>query len=128
MSYKGKRIMQLVFIILLALQFIFSATAKLNCHMLARFESWGYTEEFMYLIGTIEFTAAIGLFINRTKVLSIVALVMIMIGAIYTHLSYDQYFEVLINIGLIGLLTIVLWLEREMKLAPEDVKNSNAPF
>lgn len=124
MSDKGKIIMQWVLVILISFQFLFIGFSKLNGDMLASFQSWGYSEAFMYFIGCVEIFTGVGLFFERTRIMSSLGQVAVMLGAAYTHWMHGQYFEILINVGLIGLCTIILWLEQEKKVASMNHETS----
>jgi len=124
MSEKGKRVMQWVLVILIAFQFLMLGFSKLNNDMLHTFESWGYSSDFMYLVGLLEILSAIGLFFNKSRVISCLALIAIMVGAAVTHWLHNQHFEILINVGVIGFCTIILWLEQERYLSTLDNINS----
>lgn len=128
MSYKGKVLLQWLLILPIAFQFLYLGFVKLNGGMLDAFHLWGYTESFMYFVGVVEVLTGIGLFFQRTKVASTITQMLLMTGAIYTHWASFQYFEILINIGVIGLCTIILWLEREKVMVPEESKSTSLPY
>lgn len=128
MSYKAKALLQWMLIIPIAFQFLYLGFLKLNGELVAAFQVWGYTELFMYLVGMIEVISAVGLFFTRSRIAAIIAQMLIMFGAMYTHWASFQYFEILINIGVLGLCTIVLWLEREKLMVPEESKHTSMPY
>ena len=85
-----------------------------------RFAAWGYPEWFLYVIATLEALGAVGLLIPRFASYAAAGLVVIMIGAIYTHLTHDE--GILWNLGYIAsLLTIAhfRWPQRIRPQAPE---------
>lgn len=128
MSYKAKALLQWMLIIPIAFQFLYLGFLKLNGDMASAFYVWGYTEPFMYLVGMTEVLSAAGLFFQKSRIASVITQFIIMFGAIYTHWAFFQYFEILINIGVIGLCTIILWLEREKIMVPEESKRSSLPY
>ncbi len=55
------------------------------------FSNWGYPVFFSYVIGLLEMAAAIGLFIDKTRLYSVYLLTMIMLGALGTHLVHSEF-------------------------------------
>ncbi len=51
------------------------------------FEKWGYSQTFQYFIGGSEFVAGIFLMVPRTSLYAAGYLIIVMIGAIYTHIA-----------------------------------------
>lgn len=87
------RILQAILII----AFLMSGAVKLsgNAQMLHDFtEVYGLSKGFMYIIGTFEVLGAIGLLVGFWKpkivVLASAGLVIIMVGAVFTHLYAGQ--------------------------------------
>lgn len=72
------------------------------------FESWGYSANFALLIGILEITGAILVLIPRTAFWGALLLFLILIGALYTHISYDPV-SLPQGVGSLGL-TITLLL------------------
>ena len=128
MSYKGKVLLQWLLILPIAFQFLYLGFLKINGGMEHAFNSWGYAQSFMYFIGLIEVLSAIGLFFAKSRNVACLAQVAMMLGAIYTHWMFFEYFEILINIGIIGLTSIIMWLEREKLMVPEEARESSVPY
>ena len=128
MSYKGKVLLQWLLILPIAFQFLYLGFLKINGSMEHVFYSWGYAQSFMYFIGLVEVVSAIGLFFKKTRNVACLAQVVIMVGAVYTHWMSYEYFEILINIGVIGLTSIIMWLEREKIMVPEEARESSLPY
>ncbi|MTI22024.1 DoxX family protein [Fulvivirga sp. RKSG066] len=113
MTNRGKFLMQWVLVILIAFQFLLIGFSKLTGEMELAFRSWNYSSEFMYIIGIVEIASAAGLFFNKTRIFSSALQIMIMIGAGYTHWLHAEYFEILINVGVMGFCFIIIWFEQE---------------
>ncbi|MBX4210515.1 DoxX family protein [Candidatus Parcubacteria bacterium] len=54
------------------------------------FVSWGYPLWFMHLIGALEIIFAALLLVRRTWLFASLGLIVIMAGALYTHISHDE--------------------------------------
>jgi uncharacterized membrane protein YphA (DoxX/SURF4 family) len=54
------------------------------------FINWGYPIWFMYLVGTCEILGAIGLHIKRVSRFAAIGLIVILIGAIGTHVFHQE--------------------------------------
>ena len=54
-----------------------------------QFESWGYSASFAVLVGSVEILGAILVLIPRTAFWGALLLLFILIGAMYTHISYE---------------------------------------
>jgi uncharacterized membrane protein YphA (DoxX/SURF4 family) len=94
----------------LALLYLLMGLPKLGSlsDVVHRFEShWGYSETFMYVVGTVEFFGAIGLLLPKIRLISAMLLGVIMSGAIYTHLAFDPAFMVLLPGTCLALLVFV---------------------
>ena len=72
----------------LAVVYGFAGTAKLlGAEMMAeRFAMWGYPEVVMFVVGMIEVLGAVGLLIPKFASPAAIMLVLVMLGAMYTHL------------------------------------------
>lgn len=58
------------------------------------FALWGYGKSFMLFIGIVEIILAIGVFVPKTRVVSLLGLIGLMTGAIYTHVTNYEEHEV----------------------------------
>ncbi|MTI39012.1 DoxX family protein [Fulvivirga lutimaris] len=121
MSYKGKLFFKWALIILVGIQFIAMAHAKLAGEMCDLFLSNGMSLEFMFFVGFMEVLATVGLLTSKWRIKSAVVLSSIMIGAIYVNLQSHGVMEILVDIANIGFLAIVLWLEKEKQMFAEDM-------
>ncbi len=71
----------------------------------SRFSAWGYPEWFLYVIAVLEAAGAVGLLIPRIAPYAAGGLIVIMLGAMYTHLTHGE--GVLWNLGYIASLIII---------------------
>jgi len=101
--------------ILLAGFFLMAGVPKLQgaSQTVRHFSEWGYSIGFMYLVGVIEVTGALGLLIPRVAGLSAIALAVIMLGAAATHAVHDEVNAVPIPLTLMALLGVVGYARRE---------------
>ena len=89
MADKGSRGITIVSV-LLALLFLLNGGMKLAGMMVEQFEMWGYSGWFQYLIGVAETAAGVGFLMTKTRFLAAVAMVPVMLGAIYTLVTNGQ--------------------------------------
>ena len=89
MADKGSRGITIVSV-LLALLFLLNGGMKLAGMMVEQFEMWGYSGWFQYLIGIAEAAAGVGFLMKKTRFLAAVAMVPVMLGAIYTLVTNGQ--------------------------------------
>ena len=102
---KGKTIALWVVSILLAAMFLFSGGMKLLHpeQVKPTFVKYGYAAWFATFIGTCEALGALGLLIPRLAALAAAGLAIIMAGAVYTHMSHQEYSH-----GMIPLVLMVM--------------------
>jgi len=85
----------LVSVVIMSMMFIYSSmTIFLMPGWSDQFAVWGYSNTFLYFIGTIELIIGIAVFAKPTRVYGLIGLIVIMIGALYTHLTNDQLDEI----------------------------------
>ena len=89
MADKGSRGITIVSV-LLALLFLLNGGMKLAGMMVEQFAMWGYSGWFQYLIGIAEAAAGVGFLMKKTRFLAAVAMVPVMLGAIYTLITNGQ--------------------------------------
>ena len=89
MADKGSRGITIVSV-LLALLFLLNGGMKLAGMMVEQFELWGYSGWFQYLIGVAETAAGVGFLMKKTRFLAAVAMIPVMLGAIYTLVTNGQ--------------------------------------
>jgi membrane-bound ClpP family serine protease len=71
---------------------------------------WGYSKTFMIIVAIIELTLSIMIFAKPTRVIGLTGLVFLMIGALFTHISNDEYNEISTALFLLILSTCSLIL------------------
>ncbi|MYH48041.1 MAG: DoxX family protein [Gammaproteobacteria bacterium] len=89
MADKGSRGITIVSV-LLALLFLLNGGMKLAGMMVEQFAMWGYSGWFQYLIGVAETAAGVGFLMTKARFLAAVAMVPVMLGAIYTLVTNGQ--------------------------------------
>ena len=55
---------------------------------------WGYSKTFMIIVGIVELALSILIFVKKTRKIGLTGLVFLMIGALFTHITNDQYEEI----------------------------------
>lgn len=113
--YWPKSRVQLVVTVLLTLAFLGAGVMKLTGAEQARqgFENWGYSIAFMYFVGLCEVAGAIGLWLRRFSYAAKVCLILLMAGAVATHLLFDTIQEAVPPLILIILTVVTLMLHRK---------------
>ncbi len=113
--YWPKNKVQTVLTVLLALAFLLSGIMKLTGAEQIRqgFENWGYPIIFMYFIGLCEVAGAIGMWLRRFSYAAKVCIILLMAGAVLTHLVFDTFKEAMAPIILIILTAVTLMLHRK---------------
>lgn len=79
-----------------------------------QFAVWGYSQLFLYFIGSVELIVAVAVFAKPTRTYGLVGLIVIMIGALYTHLTNDQSDEIYAALFMLFLAIsslILIWFE-----------------
>ena len=121
--YWPKNKVQTVLTVLLTLAFLLSGTMKLMGAEQIRqgFENWGYPIFFMYIIGLCEVAGAIGLWLRRFSYAAKVCFIILMAGAVLTHLVLDSFQEAMAPIILIILAAVGLALHRKERDTNDDL-------
>ena len=94
---------------LLAFAFLGAGVSKLagmEMHV-DQFAGWGYPAFFLYVVGAIEVTAAVLIAIPRTRFWGAIDLVVVMVGAIGTHIMAGEIPLLLAPMLLLALASIV---------------------
>ncbi len=121
--YRPKNKVQTVLTVLLTLAFLMSGIMKLTGAEQIRqgFENWGYPIFFMYIIGLCEVAGAIGLWLRRFSYAAKVCIILLMAGAVLTHLLFDSFQEAMAPIILIILTAVALTLHRKERDTNDDL-------
>ena len=77
-------------------------------HWQERFAHWGYPRGSQYLVGIIEMAAGVGLLIPRSRRVAAAMLMIVMIGAAFTHLIHAE-FQRVIPSALLGAAAFLLY-------------------
>jgi len=87
-----RKIVTWVLTVLLALAFVGAGLAKLTGApmMVQEFTTFGLPLWFMYVTGSLELVAAVGLLVPRTAGFAAALIVCIMLGALLAHLTHGQ--------------------------------------
>ena len=113
--YRPKSKVQMVVTALLSLAFLGAGIMKLTGaeEMRQGFENWGYPIIFMYAIGICEVAGAIGLWLRRFSFAAKICFLILMAGAVLTHLAFDTFQDAVPPIILIILTAVTLVLHRK---------------
>ena len=98
MSSRTKKIIMWTIVVLLTLQFLAAGVGKLTGGWDPMFEEWGYTPAFALVIGLVEVLLVVGLFISRLRLYSVIIILLVMTGAIYTHIAAQEYGRIIHNL------------------------------
>ena len=109
-----RRLTALILRILLTLGFLAAAFPKFlpGSGWHARFAAWGYSEQFLLLIGLLEVLAVVGLWFARVAPYAQALLALILCGALYTNLVHPPRIEALRPVLFLMLLTILAFAQR----------------
>ena len=99
--------------VLLSILFFVAAHSKFCGHMSLSFHQWNYSLTFMIIVGFFEGVAAIMILIPGLRKWSAYLIITIMLGAAYTHFQYGEIPQILVNLMVIGLSTMVIWYDSE---------------
>lgn len=94
---------------ILAALFFVAGGATFIGKMDENFTTWGYTLEFAAMIGILEILGAIGLLVRRTAGWSAIGLMVIMLGAVWTHATHLEYVPMITPIVVFTALAFVAW-------------------
>jgi putative oxidoreductase len=120
MSSKTRTIIIWVIAVLLAALFAFAGLPKLmgDPQAVEGFRKGGFPDWFRLFIGAAELAGAVGLLIPRLRFWAASGLLIIMVGAVGTHLrAGDSPDKVAPAAIALALLALVAWLTRPRKLA-----------
>lgn len=116
---------KMVLIIIVSLFMVYSSMLKLVAFpgMEESFVYWGYPGWLMYVIGVLELIISVAIYIKSTRWYGLILLLMVMSGAVYTHLiniEYDQLSSSICMITLTILIAILEWIG--IKFGQTDVR------
>ncbi len=84
-----KRVIAWVLAVLTGLSFLVAGWPKImpGENMIRRFENWGYSAEFAVVTGVLEIAGGLLILLPKTAVYGAALVMVLMLGAVYTHLS-----------------------------------------
>src|SRR5690606_24060176 len=94
------------------------------------FLAWGYTAGFAVMVGIAEILGAVGLLVKRTAGWAALGLMVIMLGAIWTHVTHREYVAMISPLVAFAVLGFVVWgrgLTWETRPAHEPAQICLAP-
>ncbi|CAN5353966.1 hypothetical protein BH20ACI2_BH20ACI2_24760 [soil metagenome] len=114
---KGKSIASWIIQVLIAGLFLMMGSQKLmgEAEMTANFVKWGMPGFMLYVIGTLEVLGAIGLFIPRLAGIAATGLILLMVGALFTHLIHGEYGMALMPVAVMAMLAVVAYLRNPLR-------------
>ena len=86
----------LIMVSIISLMLLYSSMLKLTNFpgMEESFLIWGYSKPFMIVVGIIEMALSILIYAKKTRKVGLTGLILLMIGALFTHISNDEYHEI----------------------------------
>lgn len=84
--------------IVLALLFLATGVMKLAGMMVEQFGAWGYPAWFQYLIGVAETAAGVGFLVKKTRFHAATAMIVVMLGAIFTVVRAGEMGQVAVPV------------------------------
>jgi uncharacterized membrane protein YphA (DoxX/SURF4 family) len=112
-SGKAKKVALWALTGLLACLYLLSGSMKFVSPEVAKhFEAFGYPDWFRALIGVVEVGGALALLLPRTAFYAAGALVVVMAGAVFTHLRAGEVPQAAVPLVLLGLLALVCYARR----------------
>lgn len=113
---KGKTIASWIIQVLVAALFLMMGSGKLmsDPEVVANFTRWGMPDKMYLVIGFFEVLGAIGLLIPRLAGLAAVGLILIMGGALFTHLTHNEIGMAFLPLMVMILLGVVAFLRNPL--------------
>ncbi len=116
MKSKGN-IVSWVFQVMLAVMFMMMAVPKLmgTAMIVENFTRWGLPGKIYLVIGAFEMLGAIGLLIPRAAGVAAAGLIMIMMGALYTHLTHGEFPMAAVPTMVMMMLAVVAYIRNPFR-------------
>lgn len=87
-----------------------------------QFAVWGYSQAFLYIIATVELIIAVAVFAKPTRSYGLIGMIVIMLGALYTHLTNNQPDEIYASIFMLFLaISTLILIEFKKKIDKGDI-------
>lgn len=114
---KGKNITSWIIQALVAALFMMMAVPKLmsDPETVANFTRWGMPEKIYLVIGSFEILGAIGLLIPRTSAFAAIGLILIMVGALFTHVTHNEMMMALMPLIVMAMLAFVVYVRNPFR-------------
>lgn len=124
---KGKTIALWIIQIMVAGLFIMMGMGKLtgDPEVVANFTRWGMPDKMYLVIGFFEVLGAVGLLIPRLAGLAAVGLILIMGGAVFTHLTHHEMGMAIVPLMVMVLLGVIVYLRNPLSIFKKAEKASN---
>lgn len=121
---KGKNIAVWIIQFLLAGLFIMSSLSKLmsDPEVVANFSRWGMPDNFYLLIGILELLGAAGLLIPRLAGPAAAGLILIMVGALITHLVHGEMGMAIVPLVVMLFLGVVVYTRDPLNLFAKETQ------
>ena len=114
-----------ILVVLLGLLFVYTGASKLTgpsaIHWGERLSRWGYPAWFRFVIGAVEVAAGAALFLTRSRRAAAITLMIVMAGALLTHLVHGEFPRVLPPLILSALLYVVSMVRVRREPDPESL-------
>ena len=113
--------------VLLTIPFLLVGGGKLlwqSAMWAGRFDNWGYPEGFSLVIGVVETLCAVGLLVPRVAGIAAAVLIVVMAGALGTHLLHGEPFWGPLMFG--GLLAVIAYARRPSFLRQSTSREESA--
>ena len=116
---KGKNIASWIIQVLVTGLFMMMALPKLmsDQETVANFTRWGMPDKIYLVIGSLEVLGAVGLLIPRTSAFAAVGLILIMVGALFTHLTHNEMMMALMPLMVMMMLAFVAYVRNPFRKA-----------
>lgn len=110
-SEKRKSVVMWILQVVLGILFVAVSFPKLRSQpaIVASFEQWSMPTGFHLVIGILEILFGSFLLVRRFAAYAAVGLIVIMLGAVFTHLTHAEYTRTYFPLVLIGLLTVIVY-------------------
>ena len=112
---KFNRYLSWILKIIISIGFMLASSGKLarNESVIQMFHDWGYFDQFYLIIGILELLAAILLLIPKTSIYAAIFLIILMSGALITHLIHDPLIEMIRPGIFMAFLGMIIYLQRD---------------
>lgn len=123
---KGKTIASWIIQVLIAGLFLMMGSQKLmsDPETVANFTRWGMPDKIYLVIGFFEVLGAIGLLIPRVAGLAAVGLILVMGGALFTHLTHNEMGMAMLPLVVMILLGVIVYLRNPLRMFKKSSEGS----